>query len=226
MGSAKRLRKLYEKPMKLWDAQRISEERKLLSDYGLKNMHELWRIKTILRKMRREARSLLASRGAGTETRMNQLLERVKRLLVNKPTITLDDVLSLSTREILERRLETLVQRKGFAKTMAQARQFVSHGHIAINGQKNTSPSRLVLFSEERQMGWYGEPITAVEEEIPEPAPAPAVEAKPSVEANPEAKTEAKPHAKHEVRETTQAPPDEQKNSPDANPEAAQAQQI
>lgn len=168
MGSAKRLRKLYEKPKKLWDAQRISEERKLLADYGLKNMHELWRIKTILRKMRREARSLLAHRGADTETRKKQLLERVKKLLVNKQVISLDDVLSLSTRDILERRLETLVQRKGLAKTMAQARQLVAHGHIAIAGQKNTSPSRLVSFSEERKLEWYGEPVKLGEE--PEPA--------------------------------------------------------
>lgn len=179
MGSAKRLRKLYEKPKKLWDAQRISEERKLLADYGLKNMHELWRIKTILRKIRREARSLLAHRGTGAETRQKQMLDRVAKLFVNKTSITLDDVLSLSTRDILERRLETLVVRKGLAKTMAQSRQFVSHGHIAIDGQKNTSPSRLVTFSEEKQMGWYGEAIKL--EEAPEPATeTPAAQALPA----------------------------------------------
>lgn len=200
------MRKLYEKPMKLWDAQRISEERKLLADFGLKNMHELWRIKTILRKIRREARSLLASRGEGTEVRTNQLLERVKRLLVNKTTITLDDVLSLSTREILERRLETIVVRKGYAKTMAQARQFVSHGHIAIGGQKNTSPSRLVTFSEEKQLGWYGEPIKVEPEEATESTPAPAeAQAAPQVEqatkVEPTHSTEApKPHAKHDSK--------------------------
>ena len=120
MGSAKRLRKLYEKPKKLWDAQRISEERKLLADYGLKNMHELWRIKTILRNIRREARSLLAHRGTGAQTRKKQMLDKVQRMMVNKTDVSLDDVLSLSTRDILERRLETIVVRKGMAKTMAQ----------------------------------------------------------------------------------------------------------
>ena len=189
MGSAKRLRKLYEKPRKLWDAQRIGEERRLVIDYGLKNMRELWRMKTILRKIRRAARSLLARRGTGTETRKKQLLERVRKLLVNKQAISLDDVLSLSTRDILERRLETLVFRKGLAKTIVQARQFVAHGHVAIEGQKNTSPSRLVSFAEERKISWYGEAIKLGEEES-----APARE-------------EKAPHAPAEVRLATKAEP-------------------
>lgn len=38
--------------------------------------------------------------------------------------------------EYLERRLENIVYRLGFAKTRRQARQIVSHGHIAVNGRK------------------------------------------------------------------------------------------
>lgn len=38
--------------------------------------------------------------------------------------------------QYLERRLDNLVFRLGFAKTRRQARQVVSHGHVAVNGKK------------------------------------------------------------------------------------------
>jgi small subunit ribosomal protein S4 len=42
---------------------------------------------------------------------------------------------------LLETRLDNLVYRLGFAKTRFQARQFVSHGHVKVNGKKLTIPS-------------------------------------------------------------------------------------
>jgi small subunit ribosomal protein S4 len=41
----------------------------------------------------------------------------------------------------LETRLDNLVYRLGFAKTRYMARQFVSHGHIMVNGKKLSIPS-------------------------------------------------------------------------------------
>lgn len=38
--------------------------------------------------------------------------------------------------EFLERRLENVVYRMGFAKTRRQARQIVSHGHVLVNGRR------------------------------------------------------------------------------------------
>lgn len=43
--------------------------------------------------------------------------------------------------QILERRLDNLVYRIGFASTLRQARQMVVHGHIRVNGQKVNIPS-------------------------------------------------------------------------------------
>lgn len=42
---------------------------------------------------------------------------------------------------LLETRLDNLVFRLGFAKTRAMARQFVSHGHILVNGKRVNIPS-------------------------------------------------------------------------------------
>jgi len=45
---------------------------------------------------------------------------------------------------LLERRLDNVVYRLGFADSRAQARQIVRHGHIVVNGRKTDIPSFLV----------------------------------------------------------------------------------
>ena len=45
---------------------------------------------------------------------------------------------------LLERRLDNVVYRLGFARTRPQARQFVSHGLVYVNGQRVNIPSYLV----------------------------------------------------------------------------------
>jgi small subunit ribosomal protein S4 len=42
---------------------------------------------------------------------------------------------------LLEHRLDNVVYRLGFASTRAQARQFVTHGHVRVNGEKVDRPS-------------------------------------------------------------------------------------
>ncbi|MCX6767569.1 MAG: 30S ribosomal protein S4 [Candidatus Micrarchaeota archaeon] len=159
MGDPKRKKKEYEAPKRLWEKTRIEEEKALREEYGLKNARELWKTKTILRKMRREARRLLAGRGAKIDERKTQLLGRVTSFLIRNPQATIDDILALKERDVLERRLQSLVCRKGFAKTFRQSRQFIAHGHIAVEGNRMSCPSYLVKFSEEGTIGWYNEPI-------------------------------------------------------------------
>lgn len=45
---------------------------------------------------------------------------------------------------LLERRLDNIVYRLGFADSRSQARQLVRHGHILLNGHKTNIPSYLV----------------------------------------------------------------------------------
>jgi small subunit ribosomal protein S4 len=56
-----------------------------------------------------------------------------------RPGNTGDALMSL-----LERRLDNVVSRLGFALSRPQARQIVTHGHITINGRKVDIPSYLV----------------------------------------------------------------------------------
>lgn len=51
--------------------------------------------------------------------------------------------------QYLERRLDNIIYRLGFAPTRASARQLVTHGHIIINKKKVTIPSYQVSVSEE-----------------------------------------------------------------------------
>jgi len=71
------------------------------------------------------------------------ILERQFRRLFNQaekqPGITGENLLVL-----LERRLDNVVYRLGFADSRAQARQIVRHGHIMLNGRKTDIPSCLV----------------------------------------------------------------------------------
>jgi small subunit ribosomal protein S4 len=43
--------------------------------------------------------------------------------------------------QMLERRLDNVIFRLGFATTRAQARQFIGHGHVLVDGRRVTIPS-------------------------------------------------------------------------------------
>jgi len=45
---------------------------------------------------------------------------------------------------LLERRLDNVVYRLGFASSRKEARQLVNHGHFTVNGKKATIPSMLI----------------------------------------------------------------------------------
>jgi len=64
----------------------------------------------------------------------------------------LDDVLDLTIEDILERRFQTIIFRKGLAKTVQQARQLITHGHIMIADQRVTIPGYLVTKPQETQI--------------------------------------------------------------------------
>jgi len=69
------------------------------------------------------------------EKQFAQFFERAERM----PGITGENLLVL-----LERRLDNVVFRLGFASSLAQARQLVRHGHFQINNKTVTVPSYMV----------------------------------------------------------------------------------
>lgn len=152
MGDPKKQRKKYDTPRFPWRTDILQSELKLLGQYGLRNKKELWRYKTMLSKFRGIARSLLGMSATERRKLEKQLLNKLHRLGILSKTAALDDVLDLSIEDILERRLQTLVFRKGLAKSISQARQLITHGHIAIEGKRVSSPSYMVLRDEEAKV--------------------------------------------------------------------------
>ncbi|UCE95167.1 MAG: 30S ribosomal protein S4 [Candidatus Bathyarchaeota archaeon] len=148
MGDPKKQRKKFETPRFPWRTDILGSELKLLGQYGLRNKRELWRHKTMLSKFRGSARSILGMPEREGAKSKEQLLNRLDRLGILPETAVLDDVLDLMIEDILERRLQSLVFQKGLAKSVYQARQLITHGHIAISGRKVNSPSYLVLREE------------------------------------------------------------------------------
>ncbi len=143
--------KQYETPNHPYQGERIANEHSLVDRYGLKNKEELWRAQSELRSYRREARELLGQpQGDETvERRSDEFLGRLKRVGILDEADELGDVLGLEISDVLERRLQTVVYRKGLANTTQQARQFITHGHVVVGEQRHTVPSYVVDVDEE-----------------------------------------------------------------------------
>lgn len=92
------------------------QARRKLSDYGLRL---------------REKQKLRFNYGL-TERQLRILVDEARHL----PGVTGDVIL-----ELLERRLDNVVWRAGFAATIPAARQLVSHGHVRVNGRRLDIPS-------------------------------------------------------------------------------------
>jgi len=149
MGDPKKQRKKFDTPRFRWRKDVLQEELKLLGQYGLRNKHELWRHKTSLSKMRGIARSLI-SKSVEERTKMeNELLATLKKKGILQETAVLDNVLDLTIDDILERRLQTIVFRKGLARTTFQSRQLITHGHITIDKRRVTIPGYIVRKEDE-----------------------------------------------------------------------------
>jgi small subunit ribosomal protein S4 len=142
----KKQRKKYEKPVRPWDKVRLEKEREILKKYGLKNKKEIWRAEALLRNYRRTARELSAR---ANEEKEKSLIQKLVKLGMLSENANLDGVLSLTIENILDRRLQAIVFKKGFANSAKQARQLITHGHIVVNGRKIVYPSYLVPSNEE-----------------------------------------------------------------------------
>ena len=168
MGYPGKAKKIYNTPHHPWQKARIDEETALVKKYGMRNKKSVWKFASMLRKFRGQARTLLGVLGTGLAAEdshyareAGQIQAKLQKLGVLKEESKLEDILALKVEDLLERQLQTIVFRKGYANSMKQARQFIVHGHISLNGRKITVPSYMVLKAEEDTISYYvGSPIT------------------------------------------------------------------
>ena len=121
-------------------------------------MREIWKAKSQLRRHRRQAMRLIGmidtTEGHGMRE-MHDLLRSLHLKGLISSEASLDDILSLSAEDILNRRLQAQVYYKGLACSLKQARQLVTHGHICIGDQKVTIPSYPVNRDEEDMIQYH-----------------------------------------------------------------------
>jgi len=152
MGDPKNPRKNWRKPKRPLNFDLLNEELHVVGTFGLKNKRELWKAHTELSRVRNQARSLLALTQEVREKKEKVLMESLIRIGLVNTNSTLDDVLNLKVTDLLSRRLQTMVQKKGLIKSPYQARQAVVHGHIMIGERVVTIPSYTVKVEEENQI--------------------------------------------------------------------------
>jgi len=167
MGDPRKIRKKYDKPGHPWEKERIDEEKILKGEYGFRNKKEIWKMKSELKKHLDQAKKLIATRTEQAEKEKQQMFGKLQRLGLLGDTPTTDDVLSLALRDLLERRLQTVVYKKGLARSTKQARQFIIHQHIMIGDKKISSPSYLVTTEEEALIAFH-ERSALIDPEHPE----------------------------------------------------------
>ena len=149
MGSPRKQRKKFSKPAHPWQKERILEEKELLKGYGLNRKYEIWKMGSILKNFTRQAKNLITTENPQVEIEKNQLLTKLSSLGLTDKDAKIEDVLSLTLKDIMERRLQTLVYRKNMASSINQARQFIVHEHVSLGDKTITAPSYLVPLEEE-----------------------------------------------------------------------------
>jgi small subunit ribosomal protein S4 len=154
MGDPRKQKKKFVAPKKPFDSDRFEQELQLIGGYGLRNKKELWKHKTELSNYRRQARHLLALPVSERQQQERELVDKLARLGMLTTEPTLDHVLDLTMENVLERRLQTVVFRKGLASSMHHARQLVTHGHIALDGARVDTPRRIIAVTEEDRLNY------------------------------------------------------------------------
>lgn len=155
MGDPRKPRKAFQTPRHPWRKDQLEEELHLVGDYGLRNKKELRRHETDLSQIRGIARTLLGEEEEKRGPLERQYLTSLARQGILPETATVDNILDLNVKDLMERRLQTVVYRSGLAKSIYQARQFVIHGHISVAGEIVTVPSYVVRKDQESRIAFH-----------------------------------------------------------------------
>jgi small subunit ribosomal protein S4 len=151
MGDPKKRRKQYTTPKHPWQKERIDAEKEIEKEYGTATKKEIWKVQSMVKNFHKSAiKASALTTTDQSKKEFQQLVDRLVRMgLLTADKKTTQDVLRITMKDLFERRLQTIVMRKGLARSTKQARQFITHEHIFVDNKKITSPSYLVQAKEE-----------------------------------------------------------------------------
>lgn len=138
MGDIRRKHNLHSRPKKMFDSVRIEAENQIQKAYGLKNKTEIWKAAAKVAEFRKRAKKLISNNGQESK----EFFQRLQNMGLDVKVTS--DVLALTTENILERRLQTFVFKKGLAKTPLEARQLITHKNVIVDGRLVNIPSFVV----------------------------------------------------------------------------------
>jgi small subunit ribosomal protein S9e len=147
--------KTYSTPRRPYEKERLDQELKLIGQYGLRNKHEVWRVRYTLGKIRKAARDLLTLDEKEPKRLFegNALLRRLVRIgVLDEGKMKLDYVLGLKVEDFLERRLQTQVFHVGLAKSIHHARCLIRQRHIRVRKQVVNIPSFIVRLDSQKHI--------------------------------------------------------------------------
>merc|ERR1712021_195435 len=134
-------------PRRPFEKERLDAELKLIGQYGLRNKKEIWRVRLALAKIRSTARTLL-TKDEKDPSRIFEgqaLMRRMIRYgILEEDKQRLDYVLALNVENFMERRLQTLVFKRGLARSVHHARVLIRQKHIRVGRQIVDIPSFMV----------------------------------------------------------------------------------
>ena len=149
MGDPRKSKKTFHRPRRIWTSDQLNAELYIIGSYGLRNKRELWKAQSEVARFRNQSRALLALPAEVRVEKETLLLGFLNRLGLVNESATLDDVLNLKIEDLLERRLQTIVMKKGGTKSPHHARQVVVHGHVSLGNRIVNIPGYLVRREEE-----------------------------------------------------------------------------
>jgi len=149
MGDPKKPKKKYRTPSHPWRAERLAVEKTVKKDYGFVNKKEIWKMESVLNGFKSQAKKLTKAKTDQSKKEQELFINKLSKYgFVNKDA-KLEQVLGLELRNVLDKRLQSVVYRKNIAGTMKQARQLIIHGHVLVGNKKISGPSYLVSVEEE-----------------------------------------------------------------------------
>lgn len=141
----KKQHKNFVRPKNLFDTTRIQLDKDIMKNYGLKNKTEIWKAESKINRIRVQAKKLIVQ-----PEKQKVFFEKLEKMgLIKASDASIDTVLSLTKENLLNRRLQTIVVKKGLAKTMNESRQLITHRKVKLGDTIITIPSYTVDIDEE-----------------------------------------------------------------------------
>ena len=150
MGAPIKHRKKYVSHKQRWNKITIDEEAILVKDYALKNKREIRKVELQISKLKKIAKSLNKNDETKNSQEAKNFIDSLKaKGLLDIESTSLDEVLDITLRNVFDRRLSNILYKNKLARTATQARQFIVHRHVKVNGKLVDSPSFSVSLADE-----------------------------------------------------------------------------